>query len=89
LRISQDGQETLLQLPRYLDFLQLGGRVDGAAIRVDECDTRAASLDVPLEQFARRFGEAPVEIVTEEVGDLPTLDGGRARRYWFRHRRTL
>jgi len=81
LRISEDGQETLLQLPGYLDFLQLGGSVDGAAVRIDEGDARTASLDMPLQQFARRLGETPVEIVTEEVGDLPTLDASRAWRY--------
>jgi len=30
---------------------------------------------VPLEQLARRFGKASVEIIAEEVGNLPTLDG--------------
>jgi hypothetical protein len=31
---------------------------------------------VELEQLAEMVGEAPVEIIAEELGDLPTLELG-------------
>jgi hypothetical protein len=33
---------------------------------------------VEIDQLARLAGQRAVEIVTEELGDLPTLDFGRA-----------
>jgi len=74
LLVSQNGQQSLLQLGGDLDLSELGRRAHGAAVRVDEGDAGGAALDVPLEELSRRFGKAPVEIVTEEVGDLPTFD---------------
>ena len=58
--------ELLLRLGQHLVEVHV---VDGAAVGVQERDARAAPLDVPLQQFARGFGEASVEIVTQEVGN--------------------
>jgi hypothetical protein len=74
LLASQDRQQSLLQLLGNFDFWQLGSRAHGAAVRIDERHAGATALDVPLEELACRFGKASVEIITEELGDLPTLD---------------
>src|SRR5438128_7929734 len=72
-----------------VDLFELGRRIDRAAVGVDERHAGPAAFDVPLEQLTRRLRQATVEIVTEEVGDLPTLDRGRVRGSTVWHCRTL
>lgn len=72
--VSQNGQEPFLELRRDLYLSQLGRSVDSAPVRIDEGHAGPAAFDVPLDELTRRLGKASVEIVTQEVGDLPTLD---------------
>jgi hypothetical protein len=73
-RISQDSQESLLELGGDLHFLQLGRRIHGSSVRVDERHAGPASLDVPFQKLPRRFREASIEIIAKEVGYLPTFN---------------
>jgi hypothetical protein len=78
-RISQDGEQALLELRGDLYFLQLGRGVHRASVGVDEGHAGAAPLDMPFEELARRFRKAPIEIIAQEVGYLPTFDRGGQR----------
>jgi len=70
----EDGEQPVLQLGGNLDVAELPGGVDRAAVGVDERDARGTALDVPLEELTRLAGEGPLEVIAQELGDLPALE---------------
>src|SRR2546427_384130 len=72
--LAEAGNQPFLQLGRDVDLTELAGGVDRPAVGVNEGDARGAALDVPLQQLERLSGKGSLEILAQELGDLPTLD---------------
>src|SRR5262245_5705082 len=72
-------QQSLLQLGGHSRCGQLAGGGDRGFVGVHEGDAGGAAVDVPFEELDGALRQRPVEVVAEKLGDLPTLDLGRAR----------
>src|SRR3989442_1381696 len=77
--------ETFLQFDGDRGIGQAAGHGDRLTVRIDEGHTGLTPVDVPLEQLAQMVGEGSVEVITEQLGDLPALDLGRAARTALTH----
>ena len=56
---------------------EFSGGVDRSSVRVDECDARRAAVDVEIDELTRVRRQRALEIIAEQVGNLPALDLGR------------
>jgi hypothetical protein len=75
---AENFEEALLELGRDRDVREGAGGADGAAVGVHEGHAGLAAFDVEVDELAEVRGEAAVDVVAEELGDLPALQFGRA-----------
>jgi len=83
--VAKNGEQPLLELGRNLRLAESRGSVDGAPVGVHERDAGGTPFDVPLKQLPGSFRQGAVEVVAEQISDLPALDGARLGRVRHGH----
>src|SRR5437867_7927515 len=86
---SSDLDEAFLQFDGHRGIGEAASRSDRPAVGIDEGHAGLTALDVPLEQVAEMARKRTIEVITKEVGDLPTLHLGRAAGTALTHRPPL